>query len=441
MNISILTLFPQFYDPLISTSLIKRAREKGLVDFDIKTFFDFAVPKKRIDAPTFGPGSGMLIKPDIIQKAVDEQDAAHGKSFKIFFSPQGRKLDQNLLKEIAGKIQDTNHLMLVAPRYEGMDARVEEHYADEVISVGDFVLMGGDVPAMMFIEGLLRYLPGVVGKQESVEDESFSGPFVDYPEYTEPVEWEGMKVPDIVRSGNHGAIDQWRTEQAAKKTVIHHWNWFRSYNPLTKKDRALAREFIPKHYAALMHDEIDLPSGEVGTTSITTIDIHDIARSARTYDLEHFFLVTPLSDQRDIAHVMLKFWKEGVGKTYNPDRHEAVKRVTVRDSLAQVVEQVTNLTKLESDHPELVEGPIVIATSARAVEGIPTITYHDQEKIWSQERPVLIVFGTGGGLAESALKQCDYVLGPIDGLSDFNHLSVRSAAAVVFDRWLGLNPK
>lgn len=432
MNISILTLFPQFYDPLISTSLIKRAREKGLVDFDIKTFFDFAAPKVRIDAPTFGPGVGMLIKPTVIKKAIDQQDAAYGKSFKIFFSPQGKKLDQNLFKEISEKIADKKHLLLVAPRYEGMDARVEEKYADEVISVGDFVLMGGDVPAMMFIEGLLRYIPGVVGKQESVELESFSGPFVDYPEYTEPVEWEGIKVPDIVRSGNHGAIDQWRMEQAAKKTVIHHWNWFRSYNPLTKKDRALAREFIPKHYAALMHDEIDLPSGEVGTTSITTIDIHDIARSARTYNLEHFFLVTPLSDQREIAQVMLKFWKEGAGKTYNPDRHEAVKRVTVRDSLAQAIEQV-----------ESIEGkkPIVIATSARSVEGVPTITYHDQEKIWSQERPVLIVFGTGGGLAESALKQCDYVLGPIDGLSDFNHLSVRSAAAVVFDRWLGLNPK
>ena len=338
--------------------------------------------------------------------------------------------------------------MLVAPRYEGMDARVEEKYADELISVGDFVLMGGDLPAMMFIEGLLRYFPGVVGKQESVELDSFSGPFVDYPEYTEPVEWEGMKVPDIVRSGNHGAIEQWRNEQAAKKSVIHHWNWVRSY-PLDKKQKALTRDNVPPHYAVLMHDEIDLPSGEVGTTSITTIDIHDIARSARTYNLEQFFLVTPLSDQREIAQVMLKFWKEGVGKTYNPDRHEAVKRVDIRDSLAQAIEAIEKqpypfvVSDSQGESYRTITGvrPIVIGTSARTVEGVPTISFYDQEKIWSQDRPVLIVFGTGGGLAESALQQCDYVLGPIDGLSDFNHLSVRSAAAIVFDRWLGLNPK
>ncbi|MEX0672126.1 MAG: tRNA (guanosine(37)-N1)-methyltransferase TrmD [Candidatus Babeliales bacterium] len=432
MKISVLTLFPQFYDPLISTSLIKRAQEKGLVQFAIKTFFDFVQPKERIDAPTFGTGAGMLIKPNVISKAIDQQDHLYGKSFKIFFSPQGKKLDQRVLKDLAQKIQETQHVLLVAPRYEGIDARVEEKYADAILSVGDFVLMGGDLPAMICIEGLLRYIPGIVGKEESVERDSFSGPFVDYPEYTEPVEWEGMKVPDIVRSGNHGAIERWRREQAAQKTITAHWGWFRSYSPLSKKDREIASQCMPKHYAVLMHDEIDLPDGTVGTTSITTIDIHDIARSARTYNLEHFFLVTSLSDQREIAHTVLNFWQEGVGISYNPDRHEAVKRVSVRDSLAQAVEQI-----------ERNEGkkPIIIATSARSMQGIPTITYHDQEKIWRQECPVLIIFGTGGGLAQSALEQADYILGPLEGLNEYNHLSVRSAAAVIFDRWLGLNPK
>ncbi len=389
MNISILTLFPQFYDPLLSTSLIKRAQEKGIVSFDIKTFFDFARPKERIDAPTFGPGAGMLIKPNVVQKAIEQQDGAHGKSFKIFFSPQGKKLNQRLLKDIAQKAQQAEHLLLVAPRYEGMDARVEQQYADELISVGDFVLMGGDIPAMMLIEGLLRYVPGVVGKQESVEMESFSGPFVDYPEYTEPVEWQGMRVPDIVRSGNHGAIEQWRGQQAAHKTVIDHFDWLRSH-PLTQKERVLARQFLPPHYAALMHDGIDLPNGQVGTTSVTTIDIHDIARAARTYDLHHFFIVTPLQDQVRIVQTMLDFWQTGVGKEYNPDRYEAISHVSVRDSLAQTIDQI-----------EKKEGtrPIIIATSARPVEGVPTITYHDQAQVWGHGKPVLMLFGTGGGLS------------------------------------------
>ena len=105
--------------------------------------------------------------------------------------------------------------MLIASRYEGIDERVLDEYADEVISIGDYVLMGGDLPAQVTLESLARLWPGVVGKHESVEEESFSGPFLDYPEYTEPVEWQGYRVPDIVRSGNHGAIAQWRSDQAA----------------------------------------------------------------------------------------------------------------------------------------------------------------------------------------------------------------------------------
>jgi len=109
--------------------------------------------------------------------------------------------------------------MLIASRYEGLDARVESYYADEVVSVGNFVVMGGDIPAMLLIEGLLRFIPGIVGKEESVQLDSFSGAFVDYPEYTRPIVWKDMTVPEIIRSGNHAAIESWRQEQAAQITV------------------------------------------------------------------------------------------------------------------------------------------------------------------------------------------------------------------------------
>ena len=203
MKISVVTLFPELYKPFFSTSLIERARENQHIDTRVYNLFTYAEPKQRIDGPTFGHGAGMVIKPEIIEKAVNDIEGQHGSAYKIFFSPRGKKLDQKSLKATYNRVRErAQHIMLLPARYEGMDARIEAEYADEIISVGDFVLMGGDLPAMVFLEGLLRLVPGVVGKPESVEQDSFSGPFVDYPEYTAPVTWKGREVPDVVRSVN-----------------------------------------------------------------------------------------------------------------------------------------------------------------------------------------------------------------------------------------------
>ncbi len=242
MHISIVTLFPALYEPFLHTSLVHRATEAGQVAFSIENVFSLCAPKERIDSPTFGHSAGMLIKPEIIEKAIEAQEELKGHAFKIFFSPQGKKLDQQLLKKLLHDFQEKKHVMLLPARYEGMDARIEEYYADEILSIGDYVLMGGDLPAMVLIEALLRLIPGVIGKQESVEEESFSGPFVDHPEFTAPVEWKGYVVPEILRSGNHAAIAAWRRKEAAKKTVLHHFEWLRSH--VTKEeDISLASSF------------------------------------------------------------------------------------------------------------------------------------------------------------------------------------------------------
>jgi len=264
------------------------------------SLFDYAKPKERIDAPTFGHSSGMLIRPDVIEKAFDDLDQQKGTSFKIMMSPQGKKLDQRLVRELWDKMQAHTHVLFFASRYEGIDARVEEEYADELVSVGDFVVMGGDVPAMLLIESLLRYMPGVVGKQESVEKESFSGAFLDHPEYTKPVEWKGYVVPEILRSGNHAAIDSYRKQESARLTVSKHFNWLRSYN-LSNQEMDLCKSYIPSHYVALLHSDVFLKGGQVGTSSVTTLDMHDIARSCATYGLKQFFIVTPLKDQQELV--------------------------------------------------------------------------------------------------------------------------------------------
>lgn len=432
MNISIVTVFPDLYTPFLQTSLVHRAQESGKIDCEVNGFFSYVAPKERIDAPTYGHGAGMLIRPEVVERAVVSQEKKYGKALKIFFSPQGKKLNQPLLKQIAERAQKAGHVMLLPARYEGMDARVEEVYADEIISVGDFVLMGGDIPAMMLLEGLLRLIPGVVGKEESVREDSFSGSFVDYPEYTAPIQWHGIEVPEVIRSGNHEAIRKWRLEQAAHKTVYHHFEWLKSHEVSSEIKKQVAA-CMPAHYVVLMHGEVVVGDGlQVGATSVTSIDIHDIARSSATYGIRNFFVSTPLEDQRRIVEKLLTFWNTSVGINYNPQRHHALRRVRLTTTIDEAIEAIY-----------AAEGkkPLLIATSARTMKHEKEITYSDQEKVWSTGRPVLFILGTGQGLSQELVDRTDYLLRPIHGFTEFNHLSVRSAAAIIFDRWLGINEK
>lgn len=429
MIISIASLFPDLYSSFLNTSLVKRACDKGYINIDVENLFNFCESKKRIDSPTFGFGSGMLIKPSVVQKAIESQQEKYGPAYKIFFSPQGKKLDQNLLNKIYDKVKETNHIMFLPARYEGMDSRVEEHYSDCTISIGDFVLMGGDLPVMVFMESFLRLIPGVVGKSESVLEDSFQGPFVDYPEYTEPVNWNGIEVPEIVRSGNHKALEKWRKNQAAQKTVQCHFEWLRKH-VYRQEDIELAASHIPNHYAVLMHDHVNLGNDRIGPSSVTSLDIHDIARSAATYGIKKYYIVTPLKDQQKIIIKLLSFWQSDVGAKYNPSRYKALSKVVLKSSLEEVADDIISLDNNK---------PIVIGTAAKDFEHDNIISYYDQNIIWSLGRPVLFIFGTAKGLSADLIDSCDYLLKPVKGFSSFNHLSVRSAAAIIFDRWLGIS--
>lgn len=429
MNISVLTLFPELYKPFFDASLIKKAQEKGLVSCHTNNLLSYAPPKSRVDDNTFGHNAGMLIKPEIIEQAVTAGETALGTAYKIILSPQGKVMTQPRLQELYKRIKNQKHIMLIASRYEGLDARVESHYADELVSVGNFVVMGGDIPAMLLIEGLLRFVPGIVGKEESVQLDSFSGAFVDYPEYTRPIIWKGVTVPEIIRSGNHAVIESWRQEQAAQLTVKKHFNWLRSVS--TKEaERTLIKKYIPHHYVALMHNDMMLKEGRIGPTSVTSIDIHDIARSSTTYGLKNFFVVTNLKDQQKMVQKMLSFWvDEKIGGDYNNKRHHAVLSVRLENELDDVIMAI-----------EKKEGkkPLIIGTSARQQDAQQAITYFDQEIVWQHDRPVLFLFGTGSGMSEKLLQRCDYMLPPLQSYYDFNHLSVRSAVAIILDKWLGV---
>ena len=208
-----LTLFPAMFAGPLDESIIKRARETGLVDLKIHNLRDYAHDRhKTVDDRPFGGGPGMLLKPEPIFEAVET--LARENTRVILLSPSGRRFNQS----IAGDLARRDDLLLIVGHYEGFDERVRERLADDELSIGDYVLTNGALPAMVIIDAVVRLLPGVLGDEESATEESFSHGLLEYPQYTRPAEFRGMKVPEVLLSGNHAEIANWRAEQARLRT-------------------------------------------------------------------------------------------------------------------------------------------------------------------------------------------------------------------------------
>jgi len=213
MKIDVLTLFPTMFAGPLDESIIKRARDAGLLDLAIHNLRDYAHDRhKTVDDRPFGGGPGMLLKPEPIFEAV-ETLAGDGARV-ILLSPAGRPFHQAIAAELAR----APHLLLVSGHYEGFDERVRERLADDELSIGDYVLTNGALPVMVIIDAVTRLLPGALGDENSAQDESFSRGLLEYPQYTRPADFRGMKVPDVLLSGNHAQIAQWRAEQARRRT-------------------------------------------------------------------------------------------------------------------------------------------------------------------------------------------------------------------------------
>ena len=212
MKITILTLFPEMVEPLINSSILKRAQEKKLVKFEVVNFRDFSTNKhKTVDDTPYGGGSGMVLSVEPIYYALESLEKPN---YKILLSPQGKTFDQTKAKELLME----KHLTFICGHYEGFDERVID-FVDEEISLGDFVMTGGEIAAMAMIDSIVRLIPGVIGSQESFEKDSFYDGLLDYPQYTKPREFKGLMVPDVLLSGDHAKIEQWRQEMSKKKTL------------------------------------------------------------------------------------------------------------------------------------------------------------------------------------------------------------------------------
>jgi tRNA (guanine37-N1)-methyltransferase len=214
MKIHIITLFPEMFEPVLNTSMLWKAQDKKLVDFELINLRDFGIgPRQQVDDTPYGGGAGMVLKPEPIFAAVGSVQKNSPDARVILTTPRGKTFTQHDAKELS-KGQD---LIIICGHYEGFDERVMK-LVDQEISIGDYVLTGGELPAMVVVDSVVRLIPGVLGDNDSSQDESFSQGLLEYPQYTRPQEFQGMKVPEEILGGNHAKIADWRKQKSVEKT-------------------------------------------------------------------------------------------------------------------------------------------------------------------------------------------------------------------------------
>jgi tRNA (guanine37-N1)-methyltransferase len=417
-RICVVTAFPEIVRNYLSSSVLGRGIDAGLLEVSAVDIRDFAEGAYRqIDDYSYG-GGGMVLMPGPLEAALDSVSRREDR-FVVYPSPQGVGIGQELVEDLR-KIAETKHLVIVCGHYEGVDERFVRRCVDLEISFGDFVLTGGELPALAITDALARLVPGVVGKYGAVSEDSFFSGMLDNAHYTRPENFEGEEVPRVLLSGDHGAINRFRRKEAIERT-------------LSRRPEMIAKAGIMPYvgggvYVLQLHHPVLDKSGRKSTTAVTGMDLHDIARACRTYGVKKYVVVTPLKSQRELIKKVASHWTSGYGAEFNPDRAEAMRKIKTSNALRQALEWIESKEKTF---------PFTIATTAKEQSGTTSwVTL--KERVLREGRPVAFIFGTGWGLCGETLASSDSVMSPISGgLDGYNHLSVRSAVSITLDRFFG----
>jgi tRNA (guanine37-N1)-methyltransferase len=422
LNYTVITLFPAMFSSPLGHSILKKAQEKGIVSVRLVDLRDYTADRHRTtDDYPYGGGQGMVMKPEPIIAAIEDARSRHESPRVILLTPQGKVFDQSA----ANRFAQEKELVLICGRYEGVDERVK-NFVDEELSIGDYTLSGGEIAAMVVIDTVSRLIPGVLGNSRSPDDDSFANGLLEYPQYTRPEDTKGIRVPEVLLSGDHDRIRSWRRQMSLKLTRERRPDLFRRAQ-LTPEERKLFVGSPVRLYMALLHYPVYDKNGQVVTTAVTNMDIHDIARSARTYGVRRFYVVTPVKALQKLAMKIITHWEQGYGSQYNKTRKEALSLVRLKDTLDDAIMDV------EREHGSK---PLLVVTSAKTGSG--RTSFAELKEMLKQDlKPILLLLGTGWGLADTVLAQADYTLEAIEGGTDYNHLSVRSAAAIILDRLVG----
>ena len=428
MRFEVITIFPELFDSFLSKGLVAKAHENRLIEVVRTNPRDFTTSKHRsVDDAPYGGGSGMVMMPGPIVEALESRES-EGRLHRVLLTPQGKPFTQAVARRLAAKPA----IALVCGRYEGVDERVRDEM-DEQISLGDFVMTGGEVAAMAVIEATARLLPNVLGNAASTEEESHAEGLLEYPQYTRPPDFRGKVVPDVLLSGDHAAVARWRRKEALKRTRRERPDLFAAFSP-SSADRGLIAELEREQvqrapiYVGLVHYPVRDREGKVVTTAVTNLDVHDLSRSSRSYGLAGYFVITPIEAQRELVGKILEHWVEGSGQRRVPERAVALSLCEPIDSIDAAVRAI------EERHGE---SPRVVVTAARLPNGsAPLAAPEVRARMREGTRPWLVLFGTGHGLAPEVLARAEISLAPIrPGV--YNHLSVRAACAIMLDRLFG----
>jgi tRNA (guanine37-N1)-methyltransferase len=235
LDVELITLFPEAFDSFLGASLLGKAIDGGIVRVHRTSPRDFAPGRHRqVDDSPYGGGPGMILRPEPVAAAIEAAEAERGRAHRILLAPSGRLFDQGLAGELAAR----RRLMLICGRYEGVDERIAELFADEVVSIGDYVLAGGETAAAVIIEAVARLVPGVLGCEASTVDESFSAGRLEYPQWTRPPSFRGLEVPEILLSGNHAQVARWRHLESLRRTQTRRPDLL-ARHPLTEEEQVL----------------------------------------------------------------------------------------------------------------------------------------------------------------------------------------------------------
>lgn len=414
----------------LKESIIKRACENNFISINIVNIRDYAEDPHFADDTVYGGGAGMVMKPEPIINSLRASGWENGDKV-IVTTPAGKVFNQ----KHAQRMSCLDQVFIISGHYEGIDQRVTEITDAEEFSIGDYVLTGGELPAMVIVDSFVRLIDGVLGDKESLEEESFCRGLLEYPQYTRPREYEGYSVPDVLFTGDHKIISEWRRKESIKRTYKNRPDLIQKL-PLESTDDdtvEIINEIRLKNkknitlYIALVHYPVLDPKGHIIATSVTNLDIHDIARTACTYNVKGYYIIQPGTEQKQLTEKIISYWTTGHGSKINPDRKRALDLIHISDSLEDAEKEIYNNESIR---------PKRIGTSAKIRENI--ISYQEmRDEMEQSDCPYLLIFGTGHGLTDSVMNRMDYILKPIEGPSDYNHLSVRSAVSITIDRLLG----
>ena len=422
VKFTVITIFPHMLDSALGHSILRIAQEKGLIQVNQVDLRSYTHDRHHMtDDYPYGGGQGMVMKPEPLVAAIEDARSKNPDARVILLAPQGRVFNQ----AEAARLAQEKAIVLICGRYEGIDERVKA-FVDEELSIGDYTLSGGEPAANIVIDAVARLIPGVLGNVDSPLDESFSHGLLEYPQYTRPEEFRGLKVPGVLLGGDHERIRRWRQQQSVELT--------RARRPDLTASVAAVNDAEPNReapqadvYLALLHYPVYDKNHQVVTTAVTNMDIHDISRSGRTYGVRGFYVVTPVKALQKLALKIIDHWETGHGSRYNVTRKQALEITRIANTLDDAIIDIER---------EAGEKPAIIVTSARPTANRTSFTAL-RDMLKKKARPFLIILGTGWGLTETIFSQADYVLEAIEGYTDYNHLSVRSAAAIILDRLMG----